>query len=308
MSRLEKKCVIGSAALHGLLLVTFLVGSAFIASKPHQNLPPVITLFDAKVTDRLIASGGNPNATPTPAAPTTPKVETPQPPPPEPVQPVAKPTEAEPKQAEREVVKKPDVAKDTEKVKPPLTQKEKTKPVQKEANNNSKTPLSLNPIKHTNETIRLQREMAARSREKAEREAWDRYNAQRREVANKVGEIVGNVKNGLSHETVATVVGPGGAAYANYSSLIIEKYKAAVYATHPQSDDDAEAVIRIVVARDGTVRSSQWVKRTGNSVLDKTVDRAMNSVRSLPGFPPEAKDSERSFSITIAFDAKRVSA
>ncbi|HEY0549908.1 MAG TPA: TonB family protein, partial [Verrucomicrobiae bacterium] len=71
---------------------------------------------------------------------------------------------------------------------------------------------------------------------------------------------------------------------------------------------DAEAVIKVLIARSGEVRNSGWIRRTGNPVLDKAVDRAMNSVRSLPPFPPGSKDPERSINITIAFDAKKVSA
>jgi len=41
----------------------------------------------------------------------------------------------------------------------------------------------------------------------------------------------------------------------------------------------------VSVGRVVPVRSSQWVRHTGNSVLDKAVDRAMNSVRSTARVP-----------------------
>jgi outer membrane biosynthesis protein TonB len=56
------------------------------------------------------------------------------------------------------------------------------------------------------------------------------------------------------------------------------------------------------------VKDADWVRKTGNSVLDKAVDRAMKTVRTVPAFPEGASDSERTFNINIGFEAKRVSA
>jgi len=314
MSRLEKKCFIGSAALHGLLLVSFVAGTAFLSSKKPEPLPPVITMVNPIVTDRPIASGGNPNAQPAPAPPkieTPPVLPQPQPqpqPPPPVVKQEVKPREPDPEPPppkKTEVAqKKPDKA--------PLPAKDKTpirKPTETAKNDSAKTPLKLTPVRRTNNWPQIQQELAAKAAaEKRRQEEWNRYLAQRERIAREAGKILDGVGSSLETRSVAEPAGPGGAAYVNYGSLIIEYYKRAVYASNPQSDHDAEAVIRVVIARDGTVRRSEWVKRTSNPVLNKAVDRAMSSVRSLPEFPPEAKDSERTFNITIAFEARRFSA
>jgi TonB family protein len=306
MSRLERKCFIGSAAFHGLLLGAFVFGAAFLPSKPQEKFPPVITIFNAKMTDRLVASGGNPNGNPNPPPPKP--IEPPKPAPTPPTVEPPKVVKAEPKRDEpkpKDEIKK-DLAKQVEK--DPPKKQEKKELVQKEP---PKPAISTKVVKRTNDVIKLQLELAQKARqEKAEREyqeAVDRATEQRKQIAKAIGGVVGDVSKNLSRTTVAEPVGPGGAAYVNYTSFIIRQYQNAVNAAHPQSDEDVNAVIRIVVARDGTVRSSQWVRRTANSLLDKAVDRAMNSVRSLPEFPPESKDSERSFNITIAFE-KRLSA
>ncbi len=313
MSRLEKKCFVGSAAFHGLLFVVLICGAAFRPSKKTEELPAIITLIGAQVTDRPIASGGNPNVAPTPApppqAPAQPPETVPPRPEPPPPQREAKP---EPKVEAKTVVKnkpKPEPKKELVENKdgdlpaPKNTKKDVTPP---------KPLLSKTIIRRTNDTARIQRETAERQAREREQEQYRRELArigeQQRRIASEVGSIIGGVSKSIGKATVVEAAGPGGAAYVNYGSLVGEVYKRAVYATHPQSDQDAEAAIRILVTRDGTVRSSQWVRRTGSPVLDKAVDRAMNSVRSLPGFPPEAKDSERTFNITIAFEAKRVSA
>jgi len=58
MSRLERKCVIGSAAFHGLLLVIFIFGSAFIGPKPEKSMQ-AITIIDlgGKMTDQKNFNG-----------------------------------------------------------------------------------------------------------------------------------------------------------------------------------------------------------------------------------------------------------
>jgi len=316
-SRLEKKCFLGSASLHGLLLVVLFLGTAFFRSKAPEAIGPVVT-FDAIPTDKPFNPGGNPNGNPEPPAP-APQPLAPQPPPktdPEP--PKSEPVrQEEPK--EKEPVKKEtpklepkrELAKEIVKDKGPLpVAREKDKKPTTRKETASAKPLDLKVVKHTNDTAlaAIQRAQVEKARENRRyQQELARYNDQRQRVANSVNGIVGDIGSSISRNTVVEPLGTGGAAYANYGSLVGNIYKRAVYASQPQSDENADAVIRIVVARDGAVQSSQWVRRTASPVLNKAVDRAMNSVRSLPQFPPESKDAERSFNITIAFEAKRVS-
>jgi TonB family protein len=258
----------------------------------------------------VISSGGNPNATPVQPKPEVkPTPVEPPPPPPEPV----KREEVKPKEPIK-TVKVPEIHKETKpivnKADIPIKKQEPKKEVAKETSKETLKPkINTTVTRRTNDLARIQKEMAERdARDRKYREDIARFNEQQRKIKDEINGIVSSVEKNLGKSMVAAPVGPGGEAYANYNGLVVEVYKRAVYATHPQSDEDVNAVICVSVARDGSVRSSQWVRRTGNSVLDKAVDRAMNSVRSLPAFPAEAKDSERSFNITIAFEAKRVSA
>lgn len=318
MNRLGKKCFIGSTVLHGSLILVFIVATAFDFGHKSEPVPQIITLIpNAQMTDRPVNSGGNPNGSPQPPAPAptpptaTPPTATPpmpvQPEPPklvepEPTKPLVKikePTKDPVKPVKKELVKDPE-----KKVPKPKDTPEATEPL-----------ISKTVIRRTNNTELVRREVAARAAKekrdaqaREDRAATERYQAQKQRLDGMVGGALSGLNKGLSSSTIAEPVGPGGAAYQNYAATIIEVYKRAVNANHPQSDENVDATIRIVVGRDGTVRSSTWTRRTGNSVLDKAVDRAMNSVRSLPDFPPEAKDSERTFNITIAFEAKRISA
>jgi colicin import membrane protein len=68
MNRLQKKCVIGTAGIHLLLLVILFVGPAFFSPRPKVNGEPTIDVIPAKLVDGLLSSG-EPDAAPPPPAP-----------------------------------------------------------------------------------------------------------------------------------------------------------------------------------------------------------------------------------------------
>jgi TonB family protein len=80
MNRLQKKCVIGTAGVHMLLLLILFVGPAFFYSRPKADDMQVLDVIPANLIDAAFNSGVA-NATPPPPAPVAP----PQPPPPAPV-------------------------------------------------------------------------------------------------------------------------------------------------------------------------------------------------------------------------------
>lgn len=293
MNRFEKKCFIASATFHGLLLVVFFCGSAFFSSKTPRDMGPVITIENVTVTDGQSRGGGNPNAKqePPPPAP-QPEPPAPQPPP------------------QKEIVKQEQKPKETPKEKPidkgelPINNRI-TKP--KTEKDTAKSSLTQKVIKRTDTNYLAQLKRDADERARREKAESMRLAAERKQFTDAVNDAVGVGKT-LGKRTVAEAPGPGGEAYVNYGSLIGETYKRAVLSSQPQSDNDEEAVIRVVVARSGAVRDSQWVRRTANPVLNKAVDRAMTSVRSLPEFPSGSKDSERTFTIRIFVEARKVSA
>ncbi len=318
MSRLEKKCFIGSAALHGLLLVVFFCGSAFFnSSHKAPPMPPVITIM-AMPTDKALSTGGSRQGTPTPPAPApapepvTPPAPTPPAPTPEPPRPVKPQPEPEPPKS-RETVKVKPAPEKSDFAPKKDAKKEKEKPDPKDtAENTSAKParnISTKVIKRTNDTVLAASQAAAQKRSadhRAQQQAIADFNRQQQAFASRVGGVVNGVGQHLGKNTVVEPLGDGGAAFANWGSLVAEIYKRAVHASHPQSDDDAVAVIRVTVARSGSVKDTDWKRRTGDPQLDKAVERAMRSVRVVPEFPKDSTDSERSFNINIGFEAKRV--
>jgi TonB family protein len=307
MNRLQKKCFVVSAGLHGMLLVALVFGTAFQRSnKKMVDIGPVIDLVNAIPTDRPVNSGGNPNGNPNPPAPAPAPVQ-PLPPPPQPVK--QEPVKPEPK-PEVKQVKKPDPVPETPKVKAelPVTPPKKVvekKPV-KEATPAPKPAISTKVVRRTNDPARVQQELAERAaRDKAEKEyarQVAQYQAERARLVSQVGGIVGGVGKSLSHSTVVAPLGPGGLAFANYGSIVRDIYDRAWHVGPDLTDDDSTAVARVTIRRDGTVEEAKIYRRSDNSLLNKSVQRALDSVRRIAPFPEGATDSERTF--TIEFNLK----
>ena len=51
MSRLQKKCFLASASLHGLLFLVLLVGPAFLVSRDRIDDLPTLDIIPAKLID-----------------------------------------------------------------------------------------------------------------------------------------------------------------------------------------------------------------------------------------------------------------
>ena len=322
MSRFEKKCFVGSASFHGLLLVVFIFGSAFLVSKPKPDMGPVITML-AIPTDRAFNTGGSPNGNPNPPAPApqpapvTPPAPQPTPPPPEP-QPL-KHEEAPPKVEAKKPEPKKEAVKELEKEKGPQPVKVKTdkketakKDNSTNSNTTAKSVINRTVVRRTNDTARIQREMAQiAAREKDQREARayaqevSRFNAERSRIAAQVGGIVGGVGKSLGHTTVVEPLGPGGIAFANYGSMVREAYDRAWHVSQDLSDNDSVAVARITIRRDGTVRDANISRRSGNALLDKSVQRALDAVRFVAPFPESTKDAERTFNIEFNLKTRK---
>ncbi len=311
MNRLQKKCFVVSASLHGLLLVALVFGTAFLNSnKKMMDIGPVVDIVNAIPTDRMVNTGGDPNGNPKPPAPApAPAQQMPTPPPPQPAK-EPEPIKPQPKPPEVKQVKKPEPIPDPPKQKAELpihaTKKvEKKEPV-KEAAPVTKPLINTKVVKRTNDPTRVQQELAQKAaREKAEREYAKQvaqYNAERAKVLSQVGGIVGGVGKSISQSTVVAPLGPGGLAFANYGSIVRDVYDRAWHVGQDLTDDDSTAVARVTIRRDGTVEDAKLHRRSGNSLLNKSVQRALDSVRKIAPFPEGATDSERTF--TIEFNLK----
>lgn len=295
MNRLGKKCFIASCGLHLVLLLVVLFGAAFFT--PEKKAPPVdnLTMIPSKLIDEALSGGGgNPKIAPSdakikgdtldpvPAQPTPvkPIVEPPKP------KVIEQPKPPEPKPQKVETPK-PETTKTIPKDPPKTTAKPKAAPIELTPVNKSKTD---------RDKARKEAEAKARAAEKA---AQDR-------LAGRIAKVREGMRQGFTSGTAVEVSGPGGEAYASYRSFVFAAYDNAWQIQPDFADDDSSVVARIVVHRTGRIISAQISERSGLPALDKSVQRALDAVRSLPQFPASTRDQERTFVIEFSLKAKRL--
>lgn len=300
MSRLEKKCVIGSAAFHGLLLVIVLFGAAFLPSKTPDPSAGVITIATGPLNVGAGTPAVNSDPAPVPPAPEAHPPQ-PQPDPPKPVEPVKPPEEAhhdpvKPKQPKR------DLANDAEKDKGPLPVK--VKPEKKDSKDNAKSSLTKKVIVHSNMVDKAAMQLAQAQRAKEER-AYRDAQAQRAQILSEIKGTIGEAGKGLTTSPVVSSSGidtSGGGVSRDYGEGLKTIYDANWSLNADAYDEETSACVRVVVQRDGTIKSATMTKSSGHAAFDRSVKAALNKVTRVRAFPPEMKDAEREF--TWKFERK----
>ncbi len=305
MSRFEKKCVIGSATLHGFLILVFVCGSAFLSSQPPKDIGPVVTFENVTVTDGQSHGGGNPKVqheSPPPAPqPEPPKAETVK------SEPIKEPTKQEPAKSEPVKLKEPDV-KPLVKTHGDLPVKPTKKEDTKEAK--PKSLISTTVVKRSNDVLIAQQraatERAAKEADRKYREEVARAKAEKQKLADAVNGIIDGTGKALSKSTVVGTAGPGGEAFVNYGSLVREVYERAWRISPDLTDDDSSTLVKVTIRRDGSVAHSAISQKSSNASLNKSVQRALDSVSDIgKPFPIGAKEAERTFTIEFNLKTRR---
>ena len=276
MNRLQKKCVIGTAGFHLLLLVILFFGSAFFWAKEKPDDTPVLDMIPANLIDA--ASTGVRNAQPPPPAPVvTPPQPAPTPPAPTPPPVVTPPTPAPPPQ-KVEPVKPP-----KETVKPNLEPVEKpsaTKPQPPKVN----LTLTTRTVPKTASTTTK----AAPDNSKA------------------VNSALSALRKNLSSATTIDMPGNSSAAAANYAQVVKSVYEQAWTPPDDTASDDANIKVRVTIARDGTVISARVIGPSGDASVDKSVRSTLERVQFIAPFPSGTSDKERTYIINFNLKAKRM--
>jgi TonB family protein len=316
MDRLQKKCVIVTTALHGLLVLIVLFGSALMPASHEETNVKLFTMYDtSKIVDDQPSSGGSPEvkvpATPNPpskpvepAPPTPPKTE------PKPEPPVIKPPPQKvepPKPREVEKPKEPEPVKEPKnKLTPdelmPIEPKKTTKPPKHEPKID---PDSLKPTtRHPEEKVNAAREAkeaAAAAQRAAERAA-------RRQAAREFASALKSLGKNLSTKTLVDMTpGPGGGSEvsANYRDIIASKYYNAWIAPLGLEDDTPVVVAKVTIARTGEVVSARIITPSGNRLMDRSIEKVLETVTFIEPFPESSHDQERTVTIQFNLQAKR---
>ena len=336
MSRLHKKCMVGSAAIHTLLLIMLVVGSAFVTNKPKEVQVPLFNMFNVQVTD-FETQGGGGGGVPQPVEVPKPTPPAPQPQPqPAPVVKPPEPVKAEtkPEPVKADPPKKEPVKKETPKPKP--VAKVPDKKLEKIPENKSEDAVKIPepPKKHVvtpnlkdvvKPDVEAERQKAKERREReearkrAEAEAREQQarafqqavtdaNAKAQADARRRADAIETAANRLANEGTGaspiSIPGPGAAAFVNYSQLVWSIYYQAWQAPQERAANQT-AKVEIVIARDGKVVSAKITSKSGDTVVDKSVLQALDRVRRLPAFPAGATDETRTFNLNFNLKPKR---
>jgi TonB family protein len=280
MNRLQKKCFIASAGLHLLLALILVIGPAFLSAKNKTEEMQTIDLIPNKLIDAAFSGGGNPNTRPPPPAP--------------PVPAVPQPREVAP--AEQKPEPKPDPVKPVKPVVESLeARKEPTRP---------KPEITTTAVSRTADSQKKPKQPSdADSRAKKEADEH------RKAAAALIARTSRNLRNDLSPATAIDInpgPGGGGEAYANYAQVVKSIYEHAWLPPDDNSSDDAITKVSVTIFRSGQVKSSRIIRGSGDSSVDRSIQRTLDRVTFIAPFPEGTKDQERTFTINFNLKAKRL--
>jgi TonB family protein len=282
MNRLQKKCFIVSAGMHLLLGLIFLSSSAFISSKPAQDVGPVLDFTPIKTTDLAVApSGGTPNAGASRAAQPT----EPEPPPAASQRPSPEPPQSNPpKQTNREIETTSE---------PSFTESRRQV---------HHVEVSTTPVTRKQNSKSSNNEQKAR--EQAKQQAYERQ-----QIADALTRAENRIGSEVSGGVTIGLRGPGGGSvtYANFNQAVMSVYKRAWAGTVPNdaTEQDVGAEASVTIARDGSVISAYITRSSGRPAVDRSVQSVLDRVRYAAPLPEDAREDKRTVSITFDVTPKQ---
>lgn len=286
MTRLQKKCLAGSVCFHGLIVVVLLVTAAF-RSEPTVTEPHLLNLVNlsAPIVDRP-DSGGTPVPAPAIPKPAPPAIH---PAPPAPAETHPQPTPAESPKIAVKTPPKPAAVK-------PIPAKPVTEPAPTKRGTTAAVPSPAKPPPKSAESSSQAQEQAAAQKARRQR---------LQEIASALDSLSSSVQSKASPVSVAALSGAGGGeAFVSYDSAVQSAYYNA-WKPEETTRRMAVAIVKIIVSRNGNITSSEFVTKSGDPLLDHSVQRALDAVKELPPFPPNAPDTERSYIIRFDPETKQ---
>ncbi len=300
MTRLQRKCLVVSLCFHGVIMGALVVTAAF-RSEPVVTGETVLTLISPNIVDKAGVGGerGAPprSVQPAPVAP-TPVAPAPAPAPPaprirpspSPTPPVVHPlpTETSPALRSAEPTK-------TSRLSSPRQTKEDTKVATAKSSETAPkhviTP-DLTPSSSAGRAASRNATSAASAAASAAAAQAEKNRLQ--EIRNALSEMASIDSKEPASKVVPLPGLDGGESFANYGTAIISLY---YHAWTPGEVTSKNAVVnvKIVVARDGSIISVEFVSKSGDAAYDRSVQRALDAIKSLPPFPASTTDAQRGF-------------
>ena len=268
MTRLIKRCFVLSVGLHLLVVAVLIICATYLFAEKPKEIQQKISLIAPEVLDNIL----NPSqpAPPSPQPPTP--VRPVKPNPPTPVKPAVKPN---PPRAIKTV--RPDPPR-------PVKPKPKLRPQPKP---NTKTPAKPRPkIKISSNTKTSNNTSQPKQKTNP-----------RPPVSKKDLDSIRKASQQLSAAIQVNVTGSNRAAFASYAAYVVGVYRRAWEPLIPGNLSRSQvAQVTVTIRRDGTVLSARITRRTGNAVLDRSVQTALNRVKRIGKvFPSGSRDTQQTF-------------
>ncbi len=285
MNRTQKKCVLASAGAHLLLVVILIIGPAFGSSRRKPDEVPLLDFVPYKTVDALVSGGGYRDGRPPQMAP-VPRTQPPAP------QPQAQP-QPQPPEKQRDPDPPKEAAKEAD---PPEKPVESLVP---SARPKRKPEVNMTLVKRKRSTDEAKTKAEARAREEARA-----YADSRRQIAREIGRLADRIGEETAGSTEIKLQGPGGGGvpYANFLQAVKTVYTDAWVVPDGVINDQATAVAAVTIARDGTVLRYRLVTRSGDSLVDHSVQATLERVKFAAPLPEDSKEQERT--VTINFNVK----
>jgi len=279
MSRLQKKCLIGSGSLHLLLLLALLVGPAFFNRDKVIEMGPVLTFEPMMASDKF--TGGGAPKPPASAAPQTQREETP------------------PQAVQREETQQKPDPQPVRREPPKTTLRNDDAPPQKK----------VTPKKHevalSNKRVKLGDRTSTKPSPSVSTQARSAANQLAKEFS-KAGKSISSNLSPTTQVDMPEGPGGGGFSYATYAEIVRKRYTDAWLVSDNIKDDEAVARVSVVIKRDGSVFSANIVRSSGSPAVDQSIQNALNRVNHIGvPFPAGARESQRTFTISFSLKAKR---
>ncbi|MGC8885970.1 MAG: energy transducer TonB [Verrucomicrobiia bacterium] len=300
MDKLQKKCLLGSLLFHMVLLASVALFAGFSRKSQDYETFTQITIVDLDkvlVTDGPTRGGGSGSLPPI-VAPVQPKpaqqILQPQPVP-QPTPP-ARPTpkNVEPVSTEPATHTSPKQSRtiETDSTKDDVSIDGKLPPKK-----STGIKISTNLVVRKGSATAKGTSASVASNKGATSKVYEQFNAA-------IQNIGAGLTSGGLHINDIPGFGGGGPAMVNYTQLIMNIFDRAWTPPSEITDENLITEVRIVIHRTGKVTSTRITKRSGNAAMDASVQRALDSIESVPPFPPEARDFERTFNIQFNLKSK----
>lgn len=287
--------------LHGLLAVILLVSNGFSSAPPSPADLQILNMIPANILDRDGAGGGTPavnivahqaQAQPRPQ-------QQPQPTPqPQPVQRAEPERPQRPTLHERQEITRPQPKlEETDEVSLEPKAKPTRRPSHKHEIEVSYTP--ANTSKKNKRPVDTSESSESSARSEARR---------LKAIENSLDQLASGVRSSGSPNNIVDVSGIGGGeAYAGYRDVVFTYYNRAWNTPDDAASRLLYADAKVTIARDGSVISADLIRPSGDTALDRSIERALRAVNKLPPFPASSHDAERTFVLRFNVEAKQMS-